>query len=356
MRFKLPPILLITSLFRYNFFNCFVCHPNLPDFPSDLSTLKQPDLRIYTSITDFQSRCRPVATVGVFDGVHRGHWEIIQRLSASARKKKCESVVVTFDPHPRLVIGNTTEVKLLQSLDEKLERFEEAGVDVVLIIPFTASFANIDPADFIKNILVDVVGVSRIITGHDHFFGHGRQGDFALLEEMGKKYDFDVEQVEAVSHCGRDVSSSEIRRALAEGNVSLANCMLRYNYSLFGKVVRGNQIGKLIGFPTANLQLFNKNKLIPAQGVYASLVKWNGNIYKGMSNIGTRPTIDANCLTIEVNIFDFDEEIYTESLVLYFLERIRDEKRFGGLEQLKEQLSLDQREVRKILDKMDNMG
>ncbi len=307
-------------------------------------------MRIYRSIADFHSRCLPAATVGVFDGVHRGHWEIIQRLSAAAREKKCESVVVTFDPHPRLVIGNVKEVQLLQSLDEKLARFEEAGVDAVLVIPFDATFATIAPAEFIKKILVDTIGVSRVFTGHDHFFGKGRQGDFALLEELGRQYNFEVEQVEAIQHCGQAVSSSAIRKALSEGDITHANCMLGYNYSLRGTVVRGNQIGKLIGFPTANIKPFDSHKLIPALGVYASLVKWNGNLYKGMSNIGTRPTIDANRLTIEVNIFDFDEEIYNQGLELFFLEKIRDEKRFGGLEQLKEQLFRDKEEIRQLLD------
>jgi len=292
-----------------------------------------------------------VATVGVFDGVHRGHRGIIEKLVASAKQLNCESVIITFNPHPRLVLGNSSEVRLLQSLDEKLDRFREAGVDVVLVIPFDASFADIDPSEFIKTVLVDTLKVSKVITGHDHMFGHGRLGDFALLGELGEKHDFEVEQVSAIEHCGRMVSSSAIRNSIMEGDMELANCMLGYQYSLKGKVVRGNQIGKLIGFPTANIQLSDPYKLIPAKGVYASLVRWNGNIYKGMSNIGTRPTIDANRLTIEVNIFDFDEEIYTETLILYFIHRTRDEKKFGGLEQLKEQLFLDQEKVRRLLNK-----
>ena len=309
-------------------------------------------MRIYYSTADFESPGDPVATVGVFDGVHSGHWGILKRLVISAKERNCESVVITFNPHPRLVLGNTSEVRLLQSLDEKLERFSEAGVDIVLVIPFDSSFANIDPSDFIRTILVNTIKVSKVITGHDHMFGHGRLGDFALLEEMGIKYGFKVEQVPAIEHCGRMVSSSSIRKAITEGDMDLANGMLGYQFALKGKVVRGNQIGKLIGFPTANIQLPDPHKLIPANGVYASLVKWNDTIYKGMSNIGTRPTIDANRLTVEVNIFDFDEEIYTETISLYFIRRIRDEKKFGGLEQLKEQLSHDQEEVRRILDKL----
>ena len=302
-------------------------------------------MQLFTSIDEFSCSAHPVATVGVFDGVHRGHREILRRLKESSIEKKCKSIVITFDPHPRLILGNADDVRLLQSIDEKIDRFREAEMDIVLIIPFNRAFSAIPPATFIKDILVDKAGVSKVIIGYDHFFGRGRMGDFTLLEEMGRTYGFNVEQVEAVSHCNRTVSSSLIRDALLEGNVSLANCMLGYNYSIKGKVVKGNQIGKLIGFPTANLQLFDRNKLIPAQGVYASLVKWNGNIYKGMSNIGTRPTIEANRLTVEVNIFDFNEDIYTEGITLYFIERIRDEIRFGDLEQLKGQLQVDREMV-----------
>jgi len=308
-------------------------------------------VQIYHSIAQFQSSGKPVVTIGIFDGVHRGHREIIRRLIRAAKEKQCESVVITFDPHPRIVLGNAAEIRLLHSKDEKIEHFREAGVDTLLIIPFDASFASSDPAEFIRSVLAETIGCSKVITGYDHFFGKGRMGDFALLEQMGKQYGFEVEQVAAVSHCENTVSSSAIRQALSDGDIKLANCMLGYNYSIKGKVVRGNQIGKLIGFPTANIQLLDKNKLIPGLGVYASLVKWNGNLYEGMSNIGIRPTIDANRLTVEVNLFDFEEEIYNESIVLYFLDRIRDEKRFGGLEQLKAQLSLDKLEARSILKK-----
>lgn len=306
-------------------------------------------MRIYHSIAEFQSSGRPVASVGVFDGVHRGHREILRRMVDSARESNCESLVITFDPHPRIVLGNASEVRLLQSTDEKIEQFRVAGVDIVLVIPFDTQFAGIPPEVFIRTILGEKLKVSKIVTGYDHFFGNGRQGDFAMMQEIGIELGFDVEQVKAISHCDTIVSSSAVREALSEGNIALANCMLGYPYALKGRVVRGNQIGKLIGFPTANIQLADKNKLIPALGVYASLIKWNGNIYKGMSNIGLRPTIEANRLTVEVNIFDFDEEIYTDSITLYFLERIRDEKKFGGLEQLKEQLFRDQQEVGRIL-------
>lgn len=309
-------------------------------------------MRIYTSISDFHSHCRPVVTVGVFDGVHKGHLEILNRLIASASENHCESAVITFEPHPRLVLGNVSDVRLLQSLDEKIERFREAGIDILLVIPFDTAFSTLTPFDFIKNVLVDKIMISKVILGYDHFFGRDRMGDFTLLEEMGAKYDFTVEQVEPIEHCHQVVSSSAIREALLEGNIARANCLLGYKYSIRGRVVRGNQIGKLIGFPTANIQPYDKHKLIPSLGVYASQIKWNGNVYQGMSNIGIRPTIDANRLTVEVNIFNFSEEIYSEAISLYFLERIRDEKRFGGLEQLKEQLFKDQIEVARFFENL----
>lgn len=310
-------------------------------------------MRIFHSIREFETSCRPSATVGVFDGVHRGHQEIIRMLTESARNSHCESVVVTFDPHPRLVVGNSSEVRLIQSIEEKIERFRSLGVDSLLIIPFDRDFASMEPARFIKMVLVDTLNVGKVFTGHDHFFGRGREGDFALLEQFGKEYAFEVVQVPPISHCQQTVSSSLIRNALVSGEIRLANCMLGYHYSIKGKVVRGNQIGKLIGFPTANLQIADAHKLIPAFGVYASLVKWNGNLYQGMSNIGLRPTIDANRLTVEVNIFDFSEDIYNEPITLYFLDRIRDEKKFGGLEQLKDQLFLDREAVKKLLENRD---
>jgi riboflavin kinase / FMN adenylyltransferase len=290
-----------------------------------------------------------VATVGVFDGVHRGHIEIIKDLVKSAHKLQTESVVITFEPHPRLVLDTNQTVKLLQTLDEKLERFEKSGVDAVVVIPFDKGFAATDPRLFIHSVLIEKLRVQKIITGHDHMFGRNREGDFALLSEMGEEYGVEIEQVKAISHCGVDVSSTSIRKAIAAGNVKLANCMLGYSYSFSGQVYRGNQIGRLINFPTANINPAANYKIIPAQGVYASTVEWNGQHFKGMSNIGMRPTINANHFTIEVNIFDFDFDIYFETIRLSFVDRIRDERRFGGLEQLHDQLVMDKEEALQLL-------
>jgi riboflavin kinase/FMN adenylyltransferase len=282
-----------------------------------------------------------VVTVGVFDGVHKGHLEIINRLSTVAKEKNCESVVITFEPHPRLVLPHHAELKLLQTLDEKLERFEIAGVDSVLVIPFDREFARITPHDFIKKVLVDQVGISHVITGYDHFFGQNRQGGFELLSEMGMQYNFTVDELQMVTVGSSTVSSSSVRRALLDGDVKHASSMLGYIYSISGEVVVGNKIGRNIGFPTANLKSSNSHKLVPGQGVYASIVNSNGVNYKGMANIGYRPTIDADRLTIEVHIFDFNQDIYGQDITLCFVERIRSEKRFGSLGDLQLQLAND---------------
>jgi riboflavin kinase/FMN adenylyltransferase len=308
-------------------------------------------MKVFRQISQFTSPCHPVVTVGVFDGVHKGHLEIVRKLSAVATEKKCESVIVTFEPHPRLVLPHHAELRLLHTLEEKLGRFEIAGVDSVLVIPFDREFAKISPHDFIKNVLVDQIQLSHVITGYDHFFGQNRQGDFDMLSEMGKQYNFSVDELQMVTVGNINVSSSSVRRTLLDGDVSLASNMLGYVYAITGEVVVGNKIGRNIGFPTANLKPGNPHKLIPGQGVYASLVNINGLIYKGMTNIGYRPTIDSDRLTIEVNIFDFDQDIYGTEITLSFVERIRNEKRFGSLGGLQLQLAEDKIVSTKILER-----
>lgn len=306
-------------------------------------------MRIYRQISEFMSHCHPVATVGVFDGVHCGHMEIINRLSVKAKEKNCESVVITFDPHPRLVLPHHAEVKLLQTLGEKLHRFELAGVSAVLVIPFDKEFAKVTPHDFIKKVLVESLKVSHVITGYDHFFGQNRQGDYEMLSKLGKQYNFTVDELPMVLVSEHIVSSSSIRRALLDGDVKMAASMLGYHYSISGQVVTGNKIGRNIGYPTANLKPDSSYKLIPGQGVYASTVTIEGKTYKGMTNIGYRPTIDSDHLTIEVNIFDFDQDIYSQEITLSFIDRIRDEKRFASLGDLQLQLASDKIEAGKLL-------
>jgi riboflavin kinase/FMN adenylyltransferase len=309
-------------------------------------------MRIYRQISEFKSHCKPVATVGVFDGVHRGHLEIISRLLAVAKEKNCESVVITFEPHPKLVLPHNAEVRLLQTLDEKLQRFGLAGVDVVLVIPFDLEFSKITPHNFIKNVLVDQINVSHVITGYDHFFGQNRQGDFDMLSKMGKEFGFTVDELPMVLVAEHTVSSSVVRRALLDGDVKLAETMLGYAYEMTGIVVEGNKIGRNIGYPTANLKPNDIHKLVPGQGVYATMVRVNGKLFKAMTNIGYRPTIDADRLTIEANIFDFRQDLYGKEITLLFIDRIRNEKRFASLGDLQLQLADDKIVAGKILENL----
>jgi riboflavin kinase / FMN adenylyltransferase len=306
-------------------------------------------VQIFTQIAEFPDNLRPVITVGMFDGVHTGHRRILNNLIKSASLNGCPSLVVTFHPHPRLVLGKDYEVKLLHTYEERIEHFRLAGVDQLMIIPFTLAFASLSAEEFIRSVLVEKLHMQSIITGHDHSFGKDAGGNFKLLKKLGKQYNFGVEKVPAFILEGEPVSSSLIRRELENGSVKHANKLLGYHYPISGNVVRGNQIGKLIGFPTANIHIDDPHKLIPERGVYATLVSWNERTYKGMGNIGIRPTINGHELTVEVNIFDFDLDIYFERLTLHLIDRIRDEKKFGNLDLLKEQLFLDHKHAECVL-------
>ena len=289
----------------------------------------------------------------MFDGVHTGHRRILDKLVQTARQQGCPSLVITFHPHPKLVLNKEAEVKLLHTEDERIAHFAKAGIDHLLIIPFTLEFAALSAADFIRQVLVENLGVRTIITGHDHAFGKGAGGNFELMSRLGKRYNFGVEQVPALMVDGMPVSSSLIRQQLEVGLIRNANALLGYAYPITGNVVRGNQIGKLIGFPTANIQVEDSHKLIPARGVYASLITWNGRTFKAMSNIGIRPTINAHELTVEANIFSFDTDIYFENITLRLVERIRDEKKFGNLDLLKIQLHDDHRRAEQLLSSVE---
>lgn len=289
----------------------------------------------------------------MFDGVHTGHRRILDKLVQTARQQGCPSLVITFHPHPKLVLHKDSEVKLLHTEEERIEHFALSGVDQLLIIPFTLEFAALSAADFIRKILVETLGVRTVITGHDHAFGKDAGGNFELLSRLGKRYNFGVEQVPAYMLDGMPVSSSLIRQQLEAGMIGEANSLLGYSYPITGNVVRGNQIGKLIGFPTANIQVEDSHKLIPARGVYASLITWKGKTWKGMSNIGIRPTINAHELTVEANIFGFDTDIYFEKITLSLVDRIRDEKKFGNLDLLKNQLHDDHKRAEHLLSSFD---
>lgn len=308
-------------------------------------------MKIYTDISEFKPCNFAVATVGTFDGLHIGHKKIINRMKAIATENDGETILVTFDPHPRLVVdGYNSEIKFINTQKRKFRLLDKYGIDHLIIIPFTHEFSQTSSTDFIKNYLVNIIGVKKLIVGYDHHFGKGRDGDYQMISQLGKQYGYDVEEVSAEQLNGIPVSSTKIRYALMHGDIWKANTMLGYEYSITGVVVVGNKIGRKIGFPTANIDIEDKFKLVAAGGVYACKAEIDGNIYFGMGNIGTRPTVGINGLVTEIHIFDFDEDIYGKEITIFFIDRIRDEIKFANLDKLKEQLKLDEEKVRRLFN------
>ena len=289
----------------------------------------------------------PVVTTGTFDGVHLGHQQIIDRLIRSAKENQGESVVVTFDPHPRSVLfPNDSSLKLLQSVEEKAERLSALGVDHLLVIPFDKAFAEMSADDYIRKIIVDLIGASKLVIGYDHQFGKNREGSFLKLKQMAMVYGFEVEEIPARIIDQVTISSSRIRKALTAGDLETANAFLGYSYTLSGKVVHGNALGRTIGFPTANIEISHPLKLIPASGVYTVKVSVNGSAYQAMMNIGYRPTMHVEQeLTLEVHLLGFTGDLYGQHLSVSCFKRLRDEKKFDDIAALKNQLLLDKKQV-----------
>jgi riboflavin kinase / FMN adenylyltransferase len=311
-------------------------------------------MRIHRN-TDSFTIINPVVTIGIFDGVHLGHRHILQKIKEGAESINGESVVITLWPHPRLVLNNNPQVlRYLSSIEEKALLLEQAGLDHLIIIEFTKEFAQLTSCEFIKDILVDRVGIKHLVIGYNHKFGKNREGDFQNLKSCADQYNFSIERAEAVSNHGLKISSSLIRENLLSGNLEDANRSLGYDYFLQGKVTGGNRMGREIGFPTANIMPRDEHKLIPCDGVYAVRVEVDNFLHGGMLNIGYRPTLNSPepVKTIEVNIFNFDGDIYTKDITLFFKKRLREEKKFENIEQLREQLVKDKEMAVKEL----NMG
>ena len=310
-------------------------------------------MRIINNSIQARNIKNAVVTIGTFDGVHLGHQAIFNEMRRLADKVNGETVVVTFHPHPRQVLAIGTEkLRFICSQEEKLKKFEEFGIDNVVIIPFTKEFASTPSDEFIKNYIIERIHPAVIVVGYDHHFGKNRMGDFQMLNELGAQYGFKTVQVEAQDINEVAVSSTKIRNFLWTGNVKAANELLGYPYSVTGLVIRGNEIGRTIGFPTANLDIPNEFMMINNPGVYACRTEINGKRYDAMANTGTRPTIGDRSdgdFIIEVNVFDFEGDLYGKTLKVWFIERIRDEVKFNGLEALKNQLHQDREEAKKIL-------
>lgn len=307
-------------------------------------------MKVYHNIEDFKGVENPIVTIGTFDGVHVGHQKIISRMKELAQKLNGETVLITFYPHPRLVIHpDSKNLKFINTQERKIKLIEKTGVDHLIVIKFTHEFSKLTSSNFIQKYLVEQIKTRKLIIGYDHHFGKNRLGDFKTLYDLGHQFGFDVEKIPAQDVENIAVSSTKIRKALETGKIQKANLLLGYEYSITGIVVEGQKIGRKIGFPTANIEQADEYKLITANGVYACRVEYEGKIFKGMGNIGVRPTVNNSDLTIEVNIFDFDKEIYDEEITIYFIDRIRDEVKFDNLDGLKEQLGKDEIEVRELL-------
>ena len=310
-------------------------------------------MNIFRNIIATRHIPHAVVTIGTFDGVHLGHQAIFKKMKELAQDIGGQTVVVTFQPHPRQVLNiDSSNLRFLCTPEEKLERFEAFGIDNVVIINFTKEFSRTPSEVFIKDYIIDNIKPEYIVVGYDHHFGKNRMGDFDLLNDLKKKYGFKVERIAAQDVENIAISSTKIRNALAVGNVKSANRLLGYTYSISAEVVRGNEIGRTIGFPTANLELPKEYMLLNG-GVYACLVDYEGQRYKAMANIGHRPTIgdrSEDQPIIEVNLFGFDGDLYGKEIRVHFIDRIRDEEKFNGLDELKNQLEQDRNKAYKLLE------
>jgi len=310
-------------------------------------------MKIYQDISNFHVE-NPVVTTGSFDGVHLGHLKIIRRLKEISLQTRGESVVFTFSPHPRLILfPGEGSLRLLTTLEEKKDLLEKAGVEHLIIYPFTKEFSQLSYIEFVRDILVGELRIKTLVVGYDHKFGKNREGDFEVLQNLSSVYHFAVEKLDVLLMDDINVSSTKIRNALQNGNIEKANQYLGYSFRLHGTVIEGQKLGRRIQFPTANIQASDPNKIIPAYGVYAVYVHLDSNRYKGMMNIGTRPTIsNADQRSIEVHIIDFEGDLYNQPIEIEFIQKIREEQKFGSVEELKSQLEKDKQTVMNLLDKV----
>ena len=308
-------------------------------------------MNIHSGVENFPNLKYPVVTSGTFDGVHIGHQKILTRIKEIAENAHGETVLITFWPHPRMVLSpDNHQLKLLSSFEEKAALLEKFGVDHLVKIPFTPEFSKLSSTEFVEKYLVDKIKTKKLVIGYNHRFGRNREGSFEYLAKNAKVYGFEVEEIPKQDLDDVAVSSTIIRKALAEGDISHANLYLGRPYELEGMVVKGTQLGRQIGFPTANLKVYEPSKLIPADGAYAVYANYRGEPSQGMMNIGYRPTVNGKERTIEINIFDFDRDIYDHTLKIQLIDLIRQERKFEDLHELKKQLSDDKKKALQILN------
>lgn len=298
-------------------------------------------LKIFHSINDFSSSKKTILTLGTFDGVHIGHKKILEKVTQNTQEGKYESLVLTFFPHPRMVLQEQSEIKLLNTIDEKIELLEKIGIENLVIHPFDETFSRLSAEDFVETVLVKKLNIHKIIIGHDHRFGRNRTANIDDLISFGEKYGFEVAQISVQEINEISVSSTKIRAALSEGDMSLANNYLGYDYFLTGTVFKGKQLGRTIGFPTANIKIKEDYKLIPKKGAYIVESIINNKVVLGIMNIGFNPTVKGESLSLEIHFLDFDGDLYDQNLSVSLLEYLRPEQKFDSLELLIKQLEID---------------
>jgi riboflavin kinase/FMN adenylyltransferase len=309
------------------------------------------NLTTIQNIANFSTSEKTYVTIGTFDGVHFGHQKIIEKLVLEAKNANKKSVLLTFFPHPRMVLQKDNSLELINTIEERANLLEKTGLDYLIIHPFSIAFSRMSALAFVRDILVNQLHISKLIIGYDHHFGKNREGNITQLTEYSHLYDFKVEEIPAQDIDAVSVSSTKIRNALAEGNLKTANSYLEYNFMLSGTVVNGKQLGGKIGYPTANINVKETYKLIPKTGVYVVLSKIQERNVYGMMNIGNRPTINGNHQTIEVHFFDFNADLYGQNLQIELLYFLRDEEKFDSIESLIIQLKKDEQTARTFVAK-----
>jgi len=307
-------------------------------------------LKIYTDLSDYTSKNKTFVTIGTFDGVHIGHQKVLLNLIGSAKKNKATAVLLTFFPHPRMVLQKDSDIELINTIDERIKLLEKTGLGTLVIHEFTKDFAEKTALDFVKKVLVNQLKISKLIIGYDHHFGKNREGNFEQLTAYGKSFGFDVDKIpqQEIDHIA--ISSTKIRKALELGNIEEANRYLGYAFMLTGEIVKGNNLGEKIEFPTANLDIKESYKLLPKNGSYVVKSKLENEIVYGMMNIGYRPTLNGKHKTIEIHFFDFNKNLYGKKIQIDVLKFLRDEQKFDSVEDLKKQLQKDKQKSLEIIN------
>jgi riboflavin kinase/FMN adenylyltransferase len=308
-------------------------------------------MQVHYGFESYKNIKNPIVTVGTFDGVHFGHQKIIQRLQKIAKKNNGESVLLTFDPHPRKILLNDQGLKLIHTINEKINILENLGLDHLVIYPFTLEFSKFSAKRYIDELLIQKLGTHTLVIGYDHHFGNDREGNIDLLKKYEKSNPFYLEEIKAHEIEEIKISSTKVRSAIEKGNIHLVNDYCGHFYEFSGEVVHGNGIGKTIGTPTANIKLNSNEKIIPLDGVYAVICQIKDANYKGIMNIGFKPTVDeGQKRTVEIHLFDYEKEIYGQDLRTKVIERIRDEVKFNSLKELKNQILKDNEKAKIILE------